>query len=324
MQKEKMLSIIIPVYNTEKYLRQCIDSLLTQRLTSYEIIIVNDGSTDNSGSIIEEYTQKFDFISSYEQKNAGQSVARNLGLSKATGEYIYFMDSDDYLVEDSLNVLLEDAVENDLDAIFFDGEAFLDYPVESDSSKKFNYDYRRIKSYGTYSHGELLMSNLLEDNSFFVSPCLFIVKSEVFEKNNLLFHEHMIYEDEIFTVQLFLTIQKCKHQNNIVFKRRVRQNSTVTSGNKQRSFDSYYKVLMNFEKIYTNHQFLSDDVKKVFVKKKMADIYKALIRLYYDVDGEQNKDMFRDIKLVGKNHHYFSLKSYFKSNLYPLHKRIRK
>ena len=89
------VSVIIPVYNVEKYLKQCLDSVVNQTLKDIEIICVNDGSTDNSLEILEEYAQKDNRIIIISQENQGQSVARNIALEKATGEYVGFVDSDD-------------------------------------------------------------------------------------------------------------------------------------------------------------------------------------------------------------------------------------
>ena len=96
------VSVIIPIYNTENYLREALDSICNQTLQELEIILINDGSTDNSQAIIEEYAQKDIRIHYSIQSNQGQGVARNNGLQLATGKYIYFMDSDDILETDAL------------------------------------------------------------------------------------------------------------------------------------------------------------------------------------------------------------------------------
>lgn len=91
------ISVIIPVYNVEKYLSACLDSIISQEFQDIEIICINDGSTDGSPAILEQYVLKDERITVYTQKNAGLSAARNAGLEKAAGEYIYFFDSDDVL-----------------------------------------------------------------------------------------------------------------------------------------------------------------------------------------------------------------------------------
>ena len=101
MNLRKKVSVIVPVYNSENYLRQCLDSLVYQTLNDIEIIAVNDGSTDNSAIILEEYALKFpDKIRQFNQENKGQACARNFGLQQAKGEYIGFVDSDDSVALD--------------------------------------------------------------------------------------------------------------------------------------------------------------------------------------------------------------------------------
>ena len=95
-------SFIVPVYNTKKYLKKCLDSLIKQTFKDFEIIIVNDGSTDNSMEIIEKYKNKYSNIKVIEQQNQGLSLARNNGVKKTSGEYILFIDSDDYIEKDLL------------------------------------------------------------------------------------------------------------------------------------------------------------------------------------------------------------------------------
>ena len=119
------VSVILPVYNVARYLDDTFTSLLNQTLQEMEIIAVNDGSTDNSEEIIKKYAQEDQRIKVFSQKNQGQSVARNLALQHATGEYIYMMDSDDKLADpNALRICYDYAEKNHAEFIFFDGESF--------------------------------------------------------------------------------------------------------------------------------------------------------------------------------------------------------
>lgn len=120
------VSVIIPIYNTDAYLRQALDSICNQSLREIEIILVNDGSTDNSQLIIEEYAQKDARIRCLLQPNQGQGVARNNGLHLATGKYIYFMDSDDILDINTLKQCYDMCEYDNLDVVFFDAETFVE------------------------------------------------------------------------------------------------------------------------------------------------------------------------------------------------------
>ena len=124
-QPEKLLSIVVPVYNAETYIKQCLDSLLEQdtEQEKYEIICINDGSTDDSLRILEEYAKKYDNIRLIDKQNEGVSVARNLGLEKACGKYVWFVDADDFIKPNCLK-MIKVPIENEPDIINFSGYSF--------------------------------------------------------------------------------------------------------------------------------------------------------------------------------------------------------
>lgn len=111
------LSVIVPVYNVEKYLKKCLDSLVVQTLSDIEIIIVNDGSPDQSQVLIDEYVEKYDFVKGYSKENGGLSDARNFGIEKASGEYIAFVDSDDYIEPSMYEIMYQKAIEENYDVV---------------------------------------------------------------------------------------------------------------------------------------------------------------------------------------------------------------
>ena len=118
------VSVIIPIYNVEEYLEECIDSILNQSLDNVEILCINDGSTDNSLSILNKYSERNSNIKIINQENTGAGTARNRALKFAEGEYIYFLDGDDYLDKDTLLICYEEAKKNNLDIVTFDAILF--------------------------------------------------------------------------------------------------------------------------------------------------------------------------------------------------------
>ena len=118
MQGLKLISIIIPIYNCERYLRRCLESILVQTYRNLEILLIDDGSTDNSGFICDQYAEIDNRVRVFHIKNAGVSNARNLGIEKARGEYIGFVDADDYIDFDMYEKLLEEAIRDDADMVF--------------------------------------------------------------------------------------------------------------------------------------------------------------------------------------------------------------
>ncbi|HFU3231498.1 TPA: glycosyltransferase family 2 protein, partial [Proteus mirabilis] len=118
------ISIVIPVFNVEKYIGECLDSLLLQTFDKFEVICIIDGSTDNSENIIKSGKYQSLNLKIINIPNSGQSIARNIGIHNATGEFILFLDSDDKIRNDTLKKCIEELEENELDGVFFEGQAF--------------------------------------------------------------------------------------------------------------------------------------------------------------------------------------------------------
>ena len=118
-EKDRLVSIIVPVYNVEKYLSKCIESLINQTYTNIEILLINDGSTDNSKKICEQFKEKDSRIKLINKENGGLSDTRNKGLQEAIGKYIAFVDSDDYINENTVEDNLKTAIEKNADIVIF-------------------------------------------------------------------------------------------------------------------------------------------------------------------------------------------------------------
>ncbi|AEA00273.1 glycosyltransferase, group 2 family protein [Aerococcus sp. Group 1] len=222
---EKVLSIIVPVYNTEIYLKECLDSLLDQGLKGYEIICINDGSTDNSLAVLEEYQKNNPVIKVYSQTNKGLSATRNRGLSLSQGKYIYFMDSDDVLTSNFLSKAIEKMMNQDLEIYSFDAVSFID--CSSDLEKLS--DYGREKSYGYYKDGKEFLNELCRSREFLSPVSLNIIDSNLLRNNDISFIEGILHEDEAFTVEILLYASQVFHTNQKGYKRRIRQNSIMTT-----------------------------------------------------------------------------------------------
>ena len=132
MENEEIkVSVVIPVYNTEKYVREAVESIMNQTLRELEIIIINDGSTDNSLQVVEELAAADSRIQVYSQSNQGLSMARNAGITHAHGRYIYFMDSDDLLEKDAMELCYSKCEEKELDFVFFDAQSFFEEDIRN-------------------------------------------------------------------------------------------------------------------------------------------------------------------------------------------------
>ena len=175
-----MISIIVPIYNAERYLEACLDSLLSQSEKELQILLVDDGSTDGSLAIAKEYAAKDTRVEVFHQSNAGQSASRNVGLQHAKGEFIAFVDADDKIAENWCERHLE-AIEG------------ADY-IQS--------GYLRVED------GQTLEPQLPKHRYQFTSPCMRLYRREAIQ--DLRFEEGMIYEDVLWSVDLWLSGARCR------------------------------------------------------------------------------------------------------------------
>lgn len=298
------LSVIVPVYNTQEYLAECVESLLNQNVDNYEIILVDDGSTDNSLQIIKQFALMNDNVTYIEKDNGGQGSARNVGISASKGKYIYFMDSDDVLEPNIFGYIMEQIRDNKLEAYFFDGNSFFDKKFSNKHNASPLLDqYSRKKSYGKYRYGEDLWVAMFENSEYSVSPCLYVVSKQTLIDNNLKFVEDIINEDQLFTTKLLLSAQQSMHEKLIFFKRRIRNNSTMTSNTTKKKVLAHEKIFLDLCKFYKQHKFLNLNNEKVF-KKYLENIY-----LIYLVEAYKNNMIPRQkIISTARDYSFFSLK----------------
>ena len=241
MTKPK-ISIIIPVYNVEKYLRECLDSCINQTLENIEIICVDDCSTDDSYKILEEYQSKDPRIEIFKQKqNNRQGAARNKGLEIATGEYIWFVDSDDYIDTKACQILYDAIRDFNVDILCFSAIQFI--KKEED----------RIFSYPQYFQGvqinkiyhpktnwrEIHFSNLN------VSPCTYLTKRSSLQ--NLRFREDVFFEDTDFTTILLASVNSFCFIPYSAYFRRINLGSTTQTPMSQKKLEDLIKMLQSLD-----------------------------------------------------------------------------
>lgn len=222
MHNVPLVSVIMPVYNTELYVSDAINSILGQTLDSLELICVDDGSTDRSHSICREFAANEERVIVIHQENSGQGRARNNALNLVRGSFVYFMDSDDVLLPEALETICSKMVEDDLDLLFFEAHSFGDARGAT--------EYRRHCSYDKVYLGTELASLLLGNNEFIVSPCLYVARADLYRTNAIKFlEEHVKHEDDIFTILTLLHAKRATCVHRDLYARRYRPGSTMTS-----------------------------------------------------------------------------------------------
>ena len=196
-------SVIIPVYNVEKYINRCLKSILSQRYNDLEIILIDNGSTDRSGSICDIYANEDANISVYHIENHGVGSARNFGLSKARGEFIYFVDSDDYLVG-NLFAEFEDKLTPDLDLLVFSYYNSFEQEMTEKNRKKKILPYNG--SYDKYDFSKIFKDLFLSDMLYTVWNKLY--RREFLIENNISFEQYELGEDVRFNLNAYRTVNK--------------------------------------------------------------------------------------------------------------------
>ena len=235
------VSVILPVYNVESYLDETFGSLLNQSLKEIEIIAVNDGSTDHSEEIIRKYMQQDSRISYFYQENQGQSVARNLALQHAIGDYIYMMDSDDVLGDpNALQIYYEYAEKYKADFIFFDGDTF-----SEDNANRTTWNTKRthLVEENIPYEGEYLLNLMLDKSVHNCVVWLLLIDRNYLNHIGLKFYPGIIHEDELFTTILTLQSHSIYCLKQSFIKHRIRSASTMGLRYTKRNMNCYLTVI---------------------------------------------------------------------------------
>lgn len=310
------LSIIIPIYNVEKYLKRCIDSVLNQANfnlsdENIEIVLVNDGSPDDSQKIIDEYVTNFNFIKGYKKENGGLSDARNFGLSKATGDYIWFIDSDDWIDEESLYTLSQELENSEIEVLEFD----YSMKYNSEDNKLFlNPYYSKIKT------NIISGKELLKLYGYSISVTNKIFKRETLLNNDFSLPKDRLSEDTVPVLKLLLEIEYYKKIQKCLYYYFVRQDSITNNKNIAHLIKYHNDQLLNIKEIgeYGNKEdiVLNNKIKEMQFFLFFNTLSSAVLHI-------KDRKHFYEILNKGKELHIYPIKKYkyhnnFKRKLFAL------
>ena len=280
------VSVILPVYNVEDFLRDCLDSIVNQTLTDIEIICINDGSTDKSLDILNEYASKDKRMTVIDQENSGHAVATNVGIEVAKGKYLFTMDSDDILKLNALELTYEKAKEKDVDFVLF---------------KAINYDNTHDKYYETEVYSMDKIAKKVGDNVFnykdignlifqaSVTPWSKLYNREFIIKNNIRFPEGLIFEDNVFFYEALFCAKKIYFLKEFLFIRRWYSTSSTTNGDLR--FLNSIDVINLMIDVFKKHGEY-DTFKKELYNKKV----KLGLMRYSKIKNEFKEDYFKALK----------------------------
>lgn len=281
------ISIIVPIYNVEKYIKKCLDSIINQTLKDIEIIIVNDGTKDNSAIICEEYAKIDNRIKIIHKENGGLGNARNVGMTYAKGEYIGFVDSDDWVDSDYFEKLYNKAINEQADVCI-------------GSIKVFKNNSFKIKSQPNN------IETLFATQGF---AWLKIYKRDFVEHYHMQFTEKLYYEDMFFAMMVYLYMNKCATVNDAYYYYRQQEQSIVhTCINSNKLFDIFKIFSILIEELDTNKN------ERYAIYKNVIEVHliKVLAGFIYKIDNNnrrkflaQSEDIIKKINL--KNNTYATL-----------------
>lgn len=278
-------SVIIPVYNVEKYINRCLKSILSQRYNDLEIILIDNGSTDRSGSICDIYANEYANISVYHIENHGVASARNFGLSKARGEFIYFVDSDDYLVG-NLFAEFEDKLTPDLDLFVF--SYYNSFEQEMTETKRTKKILPYNGSYDKYDFSKIFKDLFLSDMLYTVWNKIY--RREFLLENNLSFEQYELGEDVRFNLDVYREVNKiCLYQDSYYVYVIGRKGSAMSGYNPKRLQYQLQELKMVDDLLSDWNLDSSDLVNTVKARILMSNIYNIT---------KQNLSVNRKVKLV--------------------------
>lgn len=243
------VSIIVPVYNQEKYLEECLDSLVNQTYDNIEIICINDGSTDNSWKILQKYAHKYLNVFAFKKKNGGLSSARNKGLSLADGEFVMFVDSDDWLDKDVVEKAMLAQQKNKADIVVFSMEAYNDGKIQQDLSTINSYTKLPYRGYRKCKFETALKTNIHVCNKLF---SIDLIEDLLVDDYYLNFKEGLLYEDIYFMWQCFFRAERLFYLPSIKYHYRIHQGSIMESSFKEKSYEKAIDHLRNWYELFRN------------------------------------------------------------------------
>lgn len=304
------VSVIVPVYNTEKYLHKCLDSLVNQTLDDIEIVIVNDGSKDSSPEIVKEYMDKFPGKFLYaSQENSGQAVARNRAIEMCTGDYVGFLDSDDFVRTDMFERMYNAVTANDSDYVAC-GYTDITYEEDGSTTELVHYVHSKL----AYKTKDMFFGAL-------ASPFLHLYRRSILEESKARFPEGVIYEDTAFYLNL---IPYCKKLEVIdePLAYRVRHSNSTTTTFKATKVRQIFPVLTNSLDYFKENGFYEEYRNELEYFCVRVLLCSSLQRVEKVADRKERKALVKEtLEYIRTNFPERNKNNYFKKGLLNLYLR---
>lgn len=292
------VSIIIASYNTDKYIVECVNSASQQDYDNIEVIVVNDGSTDNTEELLSELARNNVKLRVLTQKNQGQSIARNNGSAIATGEFIIFLDSDDLFDPSLVSKCISALTSTNSDIVFFNGETFYDDEDDKETAS-FSPEYIRNPNLcGYVMDSDVFFKKSWQLKNYTVQPCMYVSKTQLVRDN--LFHPGIIHEDNLFTTKILLSKKSsiiCI--NDFLYKRRIRRDSVMTSRKSEKNAIGYLTVAREMIKLRSKDDSELNSCLNDFISSCISSSISDAKSHFKKIPKKLKKDYISVIKQVG-------------------------
>lgn len=283
MENEIKLSIVVPVYNVEDYLVECIESIIGAYVDGVEVILIDDGSTDRSSIICDSYEEKYNYIRVNHKKNGGLSSARNTGINIAKGKYIWFIDSDDYINSNSIELVIK-AIEEDKDMIFINYQRV--YP------DKRVYFYQGFKESDNLNIEPYKYLRNLGNISYAAQK--FIVKRSLILENEIFFTEGLYHEDEDWTPRIVCSAESFTRIMPAIYNYRVGNPNSITGMLNPKKVHDKIIVSENIYNRIKNNEYTS--TMKEYLKERIAHNYIAALNETAMYSDKEKKELVKELK----------------------------
>lgn len=268
------VSVIVPVYKVEPYIHQCVDSVLAQTLTDFELILVDDGSPDGCGAICDAYAVLDSRVRVIHQVNGGQGKARNVGMGQAGGKYLIFLDGDDYWLPSTLERLYEEAEKNELQVLVFSAVPFWDGLKEPNTYNT----YQQTVQNDVVKRGVESLRTALDAGEYQTSPCLRFYRADYIRRINVRFDEGIIHEDERFSFLAYLFADRVECIGDRLYQRRYRPGSSMTGRTPRNSVHGLRVALDGLIEVYSSRALTEQE--EELIARYMTSLAERIRELY--------------------------------------------
>lgn len=287
-----LLSVLIPAYNVESFIGECLDSILSQDMKNFEVLVVDDGSTDGTGGLLAECAAEEPRLRFFRQENAGPAKARNRLLDEARGRWIYFCDADDKVLPGAFSRMLSEAERRGTDLLFFAAEIFYDSPELEAIHPEFKTRYAFSKDFSSVRSGQAFLADCVEAEEWKSLLWLMLFRRNLISDGGVRFPEGNIHDDDFFVPSVTLRAAKAARIPEVFYARRIRAGSIMTASS---PFDSIRSCAANAATLFARSYDGTLELRTRAALGEIADrIVRRIRRMQFLLPEEDMDRLLRD------------------------------